>query len=109
MEKGLIRDLIIGGAVAIPVALASYQGVSERLSEAFYADPENPRKRENCYLSGEDAGLPVTRADVDCDRIVIGTGSSARLIVPQKGNGCPNYMQRGEDGTCEYFPPEYSN
>ena len=72
-------------------------------------DSENLAGSENCYLSKEDAGLPMTRADVDCDSVVIGTGSSAKLIFPQKGNDCLNYMQRGKDGMCEYFPPKYSN
>ena len=104
MRKRLIRTLIAGASVAAVSAQLLYLGSNSIYNKLV----ENVLDADSCYLSGEDAGLPVTRADVDCDRVVIGTGSSARLIVPQKGNDCPNYMQKGEDGICEYFPPEYS-
>jgi len=72
-------------------------------------DPENPKGREICYLSKEAANLPVTKADVDCYRVVIGEDYSKGLIAPKRVKPFQDYcvedMPREEDGTCDYLPP----
>ena len=102
--KRSLKSRLLTAAVAIPVGLMFY---GFTITEDV--DPENPRGREICYLSKEAANLPVTKADVDCYRVVIGEGYSKRLIAPKRVKSFQDYcvgdMQRNEDGTCDYLPP----
>ena len=96
MARGLIRKMMFG----VVVGTIALGGASYMLRDV---DPENPKGREICYLSEEDDGLPVTKADVDCDRVVIGIPQE---VLPKKD--CGIYFKLEEDGKCHYYPPESS-
>lgn len=69
LEK-IVKKLNKAAKVILPlgaIALGAY--LIDKALERYDIDPENPKGFEVCYLSEEDEGLPVTRADVDCDRV----------------------------------------
>ena len=79
--RGLVAMAVGGGMLATAyLVVPTYDFISNRLSEVFYVDPENPNGTGICYLNEKDRGLPITRADADCYRVVI----DKELIAPQR-------------------------
>ena len=111
MVKGLIRKMMFGvvaGTIALGGAVGGVNYIyNNKLGEeAFYVDPENPKGLEICYLSEEDAGLPVTRADVYCDTVIIGIPQKEAPLQNPSKKDCGIYFKLEEDGKCHYYPPE---
>ena len=116
MTKGLVRKMMVGAAVATAIAglTLTENVINTALSTLWnsisYVDHENPMGRETCYLSETDAGLSVTTRDVSCRQVVYVDEKNKSLrepIIPQRvQDNCEYPFQRGENGSCEYFPPK---
>ena len=122
MEKGLIRKALIGTAVVgvITAGLVYTEKImngtiSDIWNKISYVNPENPGGFETCYLSEKDAGIPVTTRDVyeGCRQVVYLDGNNnpvVKPIYPKRVEPLEDYcksefMQKNEDGTCEYHSP----